>query len=110
MITGQKYDAVVGDVTIIANRSNYVDFTLPYTESGVSMIALVKENKRRNMWIFLKPLTTNLWLGTLTFFFFTGCIVWLIEHRINPEFRGPPSQQLGIIFYFGFSTLVFAHS
>ncbi|XP_039118465.1 glutamate receptor 2.2-like, partial [Dioscorea cayenensis subsp. rotundata] len=105
----QKYDAVVGDVTIISNRSNYIDFTLPYTESGVSMIALVKENKRRNMWIFVKPLTTNLWLGTLSFFFFTGCIVWLIEHRINPEFRGPPSQQLGIIFYFAFSTLVFAH-
>ncbi|XP_039119469.1 glutamate receptor 2.8-like [Dioscorea cayenensis subsp. rotundata] len=104
-----KYDAVVGDVTIIANRSNNVDFTLPYTESGVSMIALVKENKRRNMWIFLKPLTTNLWLGTLSFFFFTGCVVWLIEHRINPEFRGPPSQQLGIIFYFAFSTLVYAH-
>ncbi|URE08206.1 hypothetical protein MUK42_04415 [Musa troglodytarum] len=34
----QKYDAVVGDVTIRANRSLYVDFTLPFTESGVSMV------------------------------------------------------------------------
>nr|POE85277.1 glutamate receptor 2.1 [Quercus suber] len=38
----QKYDAVVGDTTIVSNRSLYVDFTLPYTESGVSMVVLVK--------------------------------------------------------------------
>ncbi|KAL3498141.1 hypothetical protein ACH5RR_040873 [Cinchona calisaya] len=35
-----KFDAVVGDVTIIANRSKYVDFSLPFTESGVSMVEL----------------------------------------------------------------------
>ncbi|KAJ6373284.1 hypothetical protein OIU76_027591 [Salix suchowensis] len=34
----RKYDAVVGDTTIVFNRSSYVDFTLPYMESGVSMI------------------------------------------------------------------------
>jgi hypothetical protein len=33
-----------------------------------------------------------------------------IEHRINPEFRGTPWQQFGLIFYFAFSTLVFSHS
>ncbi|XP_020265356.1 glutamate receptor 2.8-like [Asparagus officinalis] len=32
-----------------------------------------------------------------------------IQHRINMEFRGPPSQQMGTIFYFAFSTLVFSH-
>ncbi|KAH9798632.1 glutamate receptor 2.7 [Citrus sinensis] len=30
-----EFDAVVGDITIVFNRSNYVGFTLPYTESGV---------------------------------------------------------------------------
>jgi ionotropic glutamate receptor len=34
----------------------------------------------------------------------------VIEHRINPEFRGTPLQQFGIIFHFAFSTLVFSHS
>lgn len=106
----QRFDAVVGDTTIIANRSLYVDFTLPYTESGVSMVVPLKEDKGKNAWIFLKPLTTDLWLTSLAFFFFTGFIVWVFEHRINHEFRGPPSQQMGTIFYFAFSTLVFAHS
>ncbi|XP_010914101.1 glutamate receptor 2.7 [Elaeis guineensis] len=105
----KRFDAVVGDVTIIANRSSYVEFTLPYTESGVMMIVPVKEDSTKNIWIFLKPLTTDLWFGSLSFFFFTGFVVWVIEHRINKQFRGTQSQQLGLIFYFAFSTLVFAH-
>lgn len=40
---------------------------------------------------------------------FLGLAVWILEHRINSAFRGPPSHHLGMIFYFPFSTLVFAH-
>ncbi|KAJ4816509.1 glutamate receptor 2.2 [Rhynchospora pubera] len=105
----KKYDALVGDVTIRANRTNYVDFTMPYTESGVSMIVLLQSDSSQSMWIFLKPLTAQLWLISLAFFIFTGFVVWVIEHRINPEFRGTPWQQFGLIYYFAFSTLVFAH-
>ncbi|KAK1567029.1 hypothetical protein Q3G72_007359 [Acer saccharum] len=103
----QNYDGAVGDVTITANRSLYVDFTLPYTEVGVGMIA--PKGSNNNMWIFLKPLTTDLWLSTAAFFVLTGFVIWLIERPINPEFQGSMSQQIGIIFWFSFSTLVFAH-
>lgn len=106
----QKYDAVVGDTTIVANRSLYVDFTLPYSESGVSMVVLVENNERDNIWIFLKPLSLDLWLTTGAAFIFTGIVIWALEHRVNSEFRGPPQQQLGVILSFTFSTLVFAHS
>uniref|UniRef100_A0A2N9HUH7 Glutamate receptor n=1 Tax=Fagus sylvatica TaxID=28930 RepID=A0A2N9HUH7_FAGSY len=58
----RNFDAVVGDTTIIANRSNFVDFTLPYTESGVSMIVPIKDSERKNAWVFLKPLTWDLWI------------------------------------------------
>ncbi|KAG8380244.1 hypothetical protein BUALT_Bualt07G0173100 [Buddleja alternifolia] len=104
-----KYDAVVGDVTIVANRSRFVDFTFPYTESGVSIIVPIKDNDRKNAWIFMKPLTTGLWLTIGAFFVFTGFVVWVLEHRFNEEFRGLPLQQIGMIFWFSFSTLVFAH-
>ncbi|KAM7477578.1 hypothetical protein LguiA_025791 [Lonicera macranthoides] len=33
-----NFDAVVGDVTIRANRSRYVDFTLPFTESEEQLV------------------------------------------------------------------------
>jgi ABC-type amino acid transport substrate-binding protein len=105
----QEYDAVVGDITILANRSLYVDFTLPYTESGVRMLVPVQDRRQKTAWTFLKPLTADLWLGIVVFFVFTGFVVWCIEHRTNQEFRGPPASQIGSIFYFSFSTLVFAH-
>ncbi|KAL0919908.1 hypothetical protein M5K25_012034 [Dendrobium thyrsiflorum] len=105
----KNFDAVVGDTTILANRSHYVDFTLPYTESGVAMVVPLVQDNSRNGWIFLKPLTADLWLGGVAFFFFTGMVVWAIEHRINPEFRGSPPQQIGTTLYFVFAILVFSH-
>ncbi|KAI9377956.1 hypothetical protein POPTR_018G012700v4 [Populus trichocarpa] len=90
----KSYDAVVGDTTIIANRSKYVDFTLPYTESGVSMIVPIKDSRNKNAWVFLKPLTWDL---------------WVLEHGMNEDFQGPLSHQIGTSFWFSFSTMVFAH-
>ena len=106
----QKADVVVGDVTITASRMAAVDFSMPFTDSGWAMVVSVRRETSTSMWIFLQPLTTSLWLASLAFFCFTGFVVWAIEHRINPEFRGTPWQQFGLIFYFSFSTLVFAHS
>ncbi|KAG0482436.1 hypothetical protein HPP92_010520 [Vanilla planifolia] len=108
-VANETYDGVVGDVTITSNRSEVVDFTLPYTVSGVSMVVPLRDVRSHRAWIFLKPLNFDLWLVSGAFFIFTGAIVWFLEHRTNPEFRGPPTHQLGTVFYFSFSTLVFAH-
>ncbi|XP_031255206.1 glutamate receptor 2.7-like [Pistacia vera] len=108
-IKEKEFDAVVGDTTIVANRSKDVDFTMPYSESGVRMVVLVKDNEKKNFWIFLKPLSWKLWLTTGLGLIFTGFVVWVLEHRINTEFRGSKQDQLGTIFWFSFSTLVFAH-
>lgn len=103
----QHYDAMVGDTTIIANRSEYIDFTLPYTESGVQMIVPMKDSRSKSFWLFLKPLTSDLWLAILTLFVFTGFVVWLIEHRVeNSELRADSyAQQLFNVSYFNFFTL-----
>ncbi|MBA0814923.1 hypothetical protein Gohar_020718, partial [Gossypium harknessii] len=91
-VTNQTYDAAVGDITILANRSQYVDFTLPYLQSDVSMVVKIKDDERNNMWIFLKPLSWDLWLTTGVAFVCTGLVVWILEHRINNEFRGSAHQ------------------
>ncbi|KAH6821818.1 hypothetical protein C2S53_008423 [Perilla frutescens var. hirtella] len=103
----KNYDAVVADFTISGNRSIYVDFTIPYIESGVSTVAPIEDYK--NAWVFMEPLTMGLWLTIGAFFIFTGFVIWALEHRENEEFRGPPHQQVGMVFWFSFSTLVFAH-
>ncbi|KAM2695314.1 hypothetical protein EV1_039829 [Malus domestica] len=102
----QNYDAVVGDTTIISNRSQYVDFTIPYTDLGVGILI---KNEKKDMWIFLKPLSGDLWITSACFFILTGLVVWVIERPVNQEFQGTPLQQIGTIFWFSFSTLVFAH-
>ncbi|KAK8697287.1 hypothetical protein V6N13_113439 [Hibiscus sabdariffa] len=104
-----NYDAVVEDTTIVANMSIYVDFTLPYTESGVSMLVPIRESRKKNAWVFLRPLTSNLWITSGCFFVFIGFTVWILEHRINKDFHGPPEHQIGTCFWFSFSTMVFAH-
>lgn len=101
---------MVGDVTIISNRSLYVDFTLPYIELGVGMVVPIEIGKAKNMWIFLEPLTVDLWLVSGVFFILTGCIVWFIECKINDEFKGSTTQQVGMIFWYSFSTLLFSQS
>ncbi|XP_021903110.1 glutamate receptor 2.7-like [Carica papaya] len=103
-----NYDAVVGDTTILANRSWFVDFTLPYTDSGVSMVVSIKDNKEKHAWAFLTPLTWDLWVTSACFFVFIGFVIWVLEHRINEDFRGPLEHQVGTSFWFSFSTMVFA--
>ncbi|XP_011623931.1 glutamate receptor 2.7 [Amborella trichopoda] len=106
----KNFDAVVGDVTIRANRTNYVDFTLPYTDSGVAMVVPVKKNDlRNNAWVFLKPLTWRLWATSGFFVVLTGFVVWVLEHRRNDDFRGSKWGQIGVVFWFAFSTMVFSH-
>ncbi|XP_062001244.1 glutamate receptor 2.1-like [Rosa rugosa] len=104
-----NFDAVVGDTTIRANRSLYVDFTMPYTESGVMMAVPVKDIKNENAWVFLKPLTWDLWLTISCFFVLIAFVVWVLEHQINKDFRGSPSHQVSTSVWFSFSTMVFSH-
>ncbi|XP_044400861.1 glutamate receptor 2.8 [Triticum aestivum] len=81
----QEYDIAVADITIRYNRSLYVDFTVPYTESGVGMIVPVKENVMKDVWLFLKPLSTEMWIGSIILFMYTGVVVWLLEYLNGSE-------------------------
>ncbi|WMV39036.1 hypothetical protein MTR67_032421 [Solanum verrucosum] len=107
-VVANKYDAAVGDVTITTNRTRIVDFTQPYMESGLVVVAPIKELKS-SPWAFLRPFTLQMWCVTGVFFLFVGTVVWILEHRHNPEFRGSPRHQLVTVFWFSFSTMFFAH-
>ncbi|XP_026390852.1 glutamate receptor 2.7-like isoform X1 [Papaver somniferum] len=106
----KQFDVVVGDVTIVANRSRYVEFSQPYSNSGVRMITLkTDKNLTSSLWWFLWPWSKDLWFITIAFFLTTGFSVWVFERGKNPEFQGPLSQQLGKYLSFSFSISVFAH-
>ncbi|KAK9676781.1 hypothetical protein RND81_11G100100 [Saponaria officinalis] len=108
-VSQNKFDAAVGDIAITMNRTRIVDFTQPYIESGLVVVTTVRKVKS-SAWSFLKPFTLQMWLVTGAFFILVGVVVWILEHRINSEFRGPPNQQLLTILWFSFSTMFFSHS
>ncbi|KAF7836260.1 glutamate receptor 3.3 [Senna tora] len=108
LITTGYFDGAVGDIAIVTNRTKIVDFTQPYAASGLVVVAPFKKTKSGG-WSFLRPFTPLMWIVTTSFFFFIGIVVWILEHRINDEFRGPPKQQIITILWFSLSTLFFAH-
>lgn len=89
----QEFDAVVGDIAIVTNRTRIVDFTQPYVSSGLVIVARL-DKERSYAWAFLQPFSRRMWIVTASFFLIVGIVVWILEHRINDEFRGPPKQQV----------------
>ncbi|KAI5062617.1 hypothetical protein GOP47_0023156 [Adiantum capillus-veneris] len=107
-LVDKVYDAVVGDVTITTKRMEKVDFSQPYTESGLVVVVPLKNVHSSNPWAFLQPFTARMWFVTLAFFIFTGLVIWMLEHKWNKDFRGRPKKQVVTVLWFTFSTLFFA--
>ncbi|KAL6176207.1 hypothetical protein ACLB2K_052842 [Fragaria x ananassa] len=107
-ITTGVFDAAIGDIAIVTNRTRIVDFTQPYAASGLVVVAPFKK-MNSGAWAFLRPFTAHMWIVTAASFLVIGIVVWILEHRINDEFRGPPKKQLITILWFSLSTLFFAH-
>lgn len=108
LITTGFFDGVVGDIAIVTNRTRIVDFTQPFAASGLVVVAPFKK-LNTGAWAFLRPFSPLMWGITASSFLFVGIVVWILEHRINDDFRGPPKQQIITILWFSLSTLFFAH-
>ncbi|PON33107.1 Ionotropic glutamate receptor, metazoa [Parasponia andersonii] len=108
MITTGLFDAAVGDIAIVTNRTRIVDFTQPYAASGLVVVAPFKK-LNTGAWAFLRPFNGLMWTVTAVLFIVVGIVVWILEHRINDEFRGPPKRQFITIIWFSLSTMFFAH-
>ncbi|XP_044957362.1 glutamate receptor 2.8-like [Hordeum vulgare subsp. vulgare] len=109
-VSSGMYDAAVGDVSITPDRAAHTDFTMPYTQSGVFMLVLAEDEPETVEWKFVKPLSSALWFTTVSFFFYTGFVVWMIERSRNQEYQGSNLRQFSTASYFAFSTLTFSHA
>ncbi|CAL1399326.1 unnamed protein product [Linum trigynum] len=107
-ITTGVFDAVVGDITIVTDRTKAVDFTQPFIESGLVVVVPMRK-MNSSAWAFLQPFTPSMWGMIGLFFVIVGAVIWLLEHRTNDEFRGPPRQQLVTVLWFSLSTMFMAH-
>ncbi|KAE8687732.1 Glutamate receptor 3.2 [Hibiscus syriacus] len=103
------FDGAVSDIAIVTDPTRIVDSTQPYIESWLVVVAPVKRISSRP-WSFARPFTPAMWAVTAAFFLIVGSVVWILEHRINDEFRGSPRQQIVTSLTFSFSTMFFASS
>nr|DAD46525.1 TPA_asm: hypothetical protein HUJ06_016462 [Nelumbo nucifera] len=108
LITSDVFDAVVGDITIVTNRTKIVDYTQPYIMSGLVVVAPIR-NLKSGAWAFLRPFTPAICCATGAFSLLVGAVIWLVEHRTNDEFRGPPRKQIITTLWFSLSSLIFPH-
>ncbi|GLJ39327.1 hypothetical protein SUGI_0802640 [Cryptomeria japonica] len=108
LVDGNTFDAVVGDSTILWNRSLYVDFTQPYTQMGLLLMVPLKK-ARGQTWTFLYPFNTGLWVIAGTFFVFTAFLLWLMEYQDNHEFQGGVIQEVVTSLTLSASAFVFVH-
>ncbi|RVX08528.1 Glutamate receptor 3.4 [Vitis vinifera] len=96
-VADDVFDGVVGDVAIVTNRTRIVDFTQPYAATGLVIVAPV-HNTKLSAWVFLKPFTVEMWCVTAAAFVMIAVVIWILEHRVNDDFRGPPKRQLITMF------------
>ncbi|KAI0495185.1 hypothetical protein KFK09_025335 [Dendrobium nobile] len=104
MVANNEIDALVGDISIVTNRTKLVDFTQPYMSTGLVIVVPTRSTKS-SAWVFLRPFTVGMWCVTGAFFFIIGIVIWILEHRVNSDFRGSPKRQCLTMFLFSFSTL-----
>lgn len=81
----------------MTNRTKIVDFSQPFASSGLVIVAPIK-NSKSSAWVFLQPFTAEMWIVTAASFVMIGIVIWILEHRVNNDFRGPPTRQLATMF------------
>lgn len=104
LVKSEDFDAAVGDIAIVTNRTKIVDFTQPYISTGLVIVAPIR-NSDSSAWVFLKPFTWEMWAVTAASFVIIAVVIWILEHRVNDDFRGPPKRQIITMFLFSMSTL-----
>ncbi|KAM5588068.1 hypothetical protein ABKV19_006493 [Rosa sericea] len=108
LVYNKTYDAIVGDITVLAERIDKVEFTQPYLESGLSLIVPDIPDEEE-AWMFLKPFSWKTWVVTGGILIYTTLVVWFLEVPSNPDFSGSFKSQIALATWFTFSSLFFAH-
>lgn len=75
-----------------------MDFTQPYAASGLVVVVPFRE-LNTGAWAFLLPFSPLMWTVGACSVIVVGIVVWILEHRINDEFRGPPKRQVVTTFW-----------
>uniref|UniRef100_N1QYF9 Glutamate receptor n=1 Tax=Aegilops tauschii TaxID=37682 RepID=N1QYF9_AEGTA len=68
MVESNELDGAVGDIAVTMKRTVNADFTQPFIETGLVILAPVKRHITTS-WAFLQPFTLEMWFSFSTLFF-----------------------------------------
>lgn len=93
-IISGKADLAIVDLTITSSREEAVDFTLPFMNTGISILFKKPTNKVTTLFSFLSPFSLDVWVYVLCSYSGVSIILFLVG-RISPyEWTNPyPCRQ-----------------
>lgn len=76
-------DLAVASLTITYSRSEVIDFSVPYMHLGISILFKKPAETETDWFMFLSPLSWEVWLCTFASYLGTSITLWLLA-RISP--------------------------
>ena len=75
----KRADIALGALSVMAERENVVDFTVPYYDLVGISILMMKPKSETSLFKFLTVLENDVWLCILASYFFTSLLMWLFD-------------------------------
>jgi len=101
-----KADLALGDLSINYVRESAVDFTMPFLNTGISILYKKPTRKKPSLFSFLSPLSVEVWIYMCTAYLAVSLTMFALS-RISPsEWQNPhPCRQMPDILENKFSIL-----
>lgn len=105
LITG-KADLAIVDLTITSSREEAVDFTLPFMNTGISILFKKPTNKATTLFSFLSPFSKDVWAYVICAYSGVSIVLFIVG-RLSPyEWTNPyPCRQEESVMLNSFSLL-----
>lgn len=93
-VVNKVADIAVVDLTITLKRAEAVDFTLPFMNTGISILFKKPTTKVTTLFSFLSPFTGLVWIYVLTAYIGVSTILFFVGRMSPYEWENPnPCQQ-----------------
>ncbi|XVF59419.1 hypothetical protein PTKIN_Ptkin07bG0274400 [Pterospermum kingtungense] len=80
-VSRKIFDVAIGEIVTTAAHYQLVEFSLPYLETGFTMVVKAETQELNKFWWFLSPFTTEMWVIIAAFNALIGAVIWIIESQ-----------------------------
>ncbi|KAK2579609.1 hypothetical protein KPH14_010900 [Odynerus spinipes] len=89
LLLDHEADLAICDLTITSSRESAVDFTMPFMNLGISILFSKPEEKEPELFSFLSPLSTDVWIYMATAYLIVSLMLYLQARMAPGEWNNP---------------------